>query len=128
MQPILIQAFTAISAALVNLSQALRHLIVRWTIRSKRGRLCHLGIPMPGPDAVSVTQPRRPGKHRLVKVDAGGVAEQPQNSFRIFQHVLCIDNGWNRFRPMAEKIEDLYLLHKPEILDAAVLPFLDISR
>src|SRR5438094_615443 len=55
-QAMFIQPLVTLPAALISLSQALRHLVISGTIGLKRGGFCHLNIPMPGPDAVGFSQ------------------------------------------------------------------------
>ena len=95
MQPVSIKLLITLAAVLVSLMESRWDFAVSRTIRLKRSRFCYLAIPMLCPDTVGVAQPRRPGKHRLAKVDADRVAEQSQRSLRILQHVSGIDNGRN---------------------------------
>src|SRR6266516_718099 len=125
-QPILIKPLVALAAALVNFAEALWYLIARRTVRLERGRVCHLGIPMFGPDPVGLTQPWWPREHRLAKLDAYCVAQQPQYSFRIFKYVFRINDRWSRIRAIADKIKNLRLLRKAEVLQRGVLELLDI--
>src|SRR6266571_6891542 len=89
-QAMFIQPLVTLPAALISLSQALRYLTVHRPIWSKRGRPCHLRVPILRPDAVGVAQARRPGKHRFAKLDTDGITEEVQYSSGIFQHVCCI--------------------------------------
>ena len=122
----LVKLVITFAASVINFTQALRNLAICGTIGSKRGRFCNFSIPMPGPGSVGLAQSRLPGKHRFAKLDADCIAEKPQNSFRIFQHVFCINNRWNRFRAIADKIKNLCLLCKAEVLQRRVVAFFNI--
>src|SRR6266404_6317922 len=126
MQSILIKPLVALAAALVNFAEALWYLIARRTVRLERGRVCHLRIPIFGPDPVGLTQPWWPREHRLAKLDAYCVAEQPQYSFRLFEHVFCINDRWTRIRATADKIKNLRLPRKAEVLQRGLLELFDI--
>src|SRR5215510_14939622 len=75
-QSMLVQLFVAIATTLVNFAELCRQFVISCLIWLEGSGFCHLSVPMPGPDAIGVTQAWRPGKHRLAKLDTGCFAEQ----------------------------------------------------
>ena len=119
--------FVTLTAALLNFTQTIWNLDLAFAIRLKAGRTLYFRIPIFCPDSIGLAGTGRPRQHRVGKFDADGVAQQPQHPFRIAQYIVSIDHGWDGASLAPDKIENLGLLNKTEIVQLRFGGFLDVG-
>ena len=118
-----VKSFVTLATPCMDFAQPLRNLNFAVPIRLKAGRTFYFRIPIFCPDSIRVARAGWPRQHRVGKFDADGVAQQPQHPFRIAQYIISIDHGRDGASLATNKIENLGLLNKTEIVQLLVRGF-----
>src|SRR5690349_1226771 len=119
--------FVTLTAALLKFTQTIWNLDFAFAIRLKAGRMLYFRIPVFCPDSIRFARARWPRQHRVGKLDADFVAQQSQHSFRIAQYIVGIDHGRDGVCLATDKIKDLCLLNKTEIVQLRFGVLLDVG-
>src|SRR5207248_2105165 len=76
---------------------------------------------------ICVAPTGRPRQHCVGKFDAERVAQQPQHSLGIAHYIISVDHWRSRTRVSPDKIENLGLLHKTEVVQFRLGVLLDVG-
>src|SRR5690606_22029331 len=89
--------------------------------RAEAGAGLDRAVPVWRPRAVGITAARLPAQHCRVPVNAQRGAQLRQDSLRVGEHVIAIDEGRRPAEPVSLALEEIRLAIKREILEPRAL-------